>query len=349
MKEKKKKKHFLLRFLFTLLIVLGILFGVAFGGLTFLLDGRLNAMQRTQAYTKKELNVASEVISYTRLRPVYNLAIFGVDNSGDYTATDRSDAMKILSVSPLTRAIKITSVQRDTLVWIPDPTNDYSKFNHAYWWGGAPLALKTLNMNLDLDLTRYVTFSFSALEQLVNLVGGVDIYLTQAEVYDMQLRNGTIYYDGDRVYHLDGSQAMAYCRVRYTDDDYHRMQRQNNVIQAILSNFKGFGFSKQLAIISDILPYVETNLSNTEIKLLILSAAICDLNHIDQYQVPEDGYNDINVLSYGGYSPLYKLRSYSDTIKNLHRFMYGSRNYQVSPQALQIEENIYATFGPFSE
>lgn len=347
--QTKKKKHPLLKLLLALVILVVALFGLGFVGLSVLLDDKFDTMKRTRAYTKDEVNVASEVQSFTRFKPVYNVIIFGVDNSGDYEATDRSDAMKILSISPFTRSIKISSIQRDTLVWLPEPTNDYSKFNHAYWWGGAELALKTINMNLDMDLNRYVTFSFSALETLVDYVDGVDIELTAAEIYDMQRHGVVIDYVGDGTYHLNGAEAMAYCRVRYTDDDYHRMQRQNNVIQAILANMRKKGLREQLSIVTRMLQHVETNLSNTEIKLLLMSAAICDFGNIDQHQVPSGGFNDVNSLSYGGYSPLYKLRSYQDTIKELHAFIYGTKNYEVSKQALEIENNIYTTFGPFYE
>lgn len=347
--NKKKKKHRILKLLLTIILILGALFGVAFLGLTLLLDSSLNNLTRTTPFSSKDVHVAKEVQFDSYFHPVYNIAIFGTDNSGNTTDTDRSDAMKIISIKPLTRDIKITSIQRDTLVYLPDPINDYSKFNHAYWWGGPQLALSTLNMNLDMNLTRYVTFSFSALQQVVDIVDGVDIALTQAEIGDMQRRGVPITYDGDRIYHLNGEQALAYCRIRFTDDDYHRMQRQNNVIKAILSNLKSYSPTKIIAVVSDILPYIETNLSNTEIKTLLILAGICDFDNIDQYQVPADGYNDINVLSYGGYSPLYKLRSYSEMIQNLHAFIYGSRHYTLSPQALEIEENIYRDFGPFYE
>ena len=80
------------------------------------------------------------------------------------------------------KKIKITSLQRDTLIWIPEPYNDYDKLNHAHWRGGPELAVKMLNYNFDLDITQYVGFSFEALETLVDLVDGIDITLPDGPV-----------------------------------------------------------------------------------------------------------------------------------------------------------------------
>ena len=69
----------------------------------------------------------------------------------------------------------MTSFQRDTLIYIPEPENDFDKLNHAYWYGGAPLTLKTLNYNFDLDITRYVAFNFDAIEHIIDMIDGIEL------------------------------------------------------------------------------------------------------------------------------------------------------------------------------
>ena len=78
---------------------------------------------------------------------------------------------------------------------------------------------------------------------------------------------------------------------------------------------------------------------------MAVTALLSNVDKTKSYQLPENGMDDVaTILSYGGYSPLYKLKSYSDMIRNLHAFIYGDRNYQVSSQALEIEQKIYSTF-----
>ena len=62
------------------------------------------------------------------------------------------------------KKVKITFFQRDTLIYIPAPENDFDKLNYAYWYGGAPLTLKMLNYNFDLDIMCYVAFNFDTID-----------------------------------------------------------------------------------------------------------------------------------------------------------------------------------------
>ena len=312
------------------------------------LDARLNSMERSNPIQAEEAGVSSEAAAQINKYPITNIAVFGMDHDGDSTdsSMDRSDAIKILSINTLTNSIKVTSVQRDTLVWIPDPVNDFSKWNHAYWWGGPQLALKTLNMNLDLDITEYISVSFEAVEALVESIGGIDVSLSQEEVWAIIYDRGVALEDrGTGIYHLNGKQALAYARIRSIDDDYSRMERQNKVIKAVVASIKSLEIRNIETAVKNVLPYIETNITNGEIKRMALTALLSNVDKTKSYQLPENGMDDVvTILSYGGYSPLYKLKSYSDMIRNLHAFIYGDRNYQVSSQALEIERNIQNLF-----
>ena len=341
-KHKRKIKPF--RILFLIVCLMAVLWLLLYGAVSAALAG----MNHAEAISSETAGISEQVQSDLAKYPIENIVLFGMDHDGEVgsDSMNRSDAIKIISINQLTGKIRLTSVQRDTLIWIPDPVNDFSKWNHAYWWGGAELAVKTLNVNLDLDITKYISFSFDALEQLVELTGGVDIELTEAEVWDMVYnRPAGIPDNGPGVYHLNGAQALAYCRIRSVDNDYNRMNRQNVIMKAVASALKKKNPVEMVRIARGVLPYIETNLSNADVASYLIRLITADPDHIDTYEVPSGEWGDVQtVVSYGGYYPLYKLNSYSGMIRGLHEFIYGDRNYQVSDQALEIEQKIYSTF-----
>ena len=109
-----------------------------------------------------------------------NIALFGVDSrENDLTKNTRSDSIIIASINKLTHKLKLVSVYRDTLCYIPD--HGYTKINHSYAYGGPKLAIETLNRNFDLNITDYITVNFSALTDVVDALGGISIDITEDE------------------------------------------------------------------------------------------------------------------------------------------------------------------------
>lgn len=137
--------------------------------------------------------------------------------------------MKILSLDTKNNTAKITSIQRDMLVYIPGDVQDFDKLNHAFVYGGANLAMQTINYNFDLDITRYITLNYEAIEHIIDVIGGVDIYVGESEVPHI----AEVDQSGWQT--LDGKQAVGFMRVRYSDSDYGRMERQTEVITAAFS------------------------------------------------------------------------------------------------------------------
>ena len=316
-----------------------VLIGGAFVYANYLLDSTIDQMVTTESVTKEEVNVTEEVIQKEEETKVINIAVFGLDRNGNGT-DGRSDAMKVLSLDTKNNVAKVTSFQRDTLIYIPGDVQDFDKLNHPYAYGGAKLAMQTINYNFDLDLTRYVSFNFDAIEKIVDAVGGVEIEVQSKEISSIPgvTRSG--------LQHLTGSQALSYMRIRYADSDYVRMERQTNVMKAIFAQLKSISYTQLLNLLNECLPYVETNLTKDEIISLGLDALKVDLSNIEQYQVPSQGYSDINhSVSYKGYSPLYVMDSYQDLVKELHQNIYGDADYQPSSTVLETEAAIYEKFG----
>ena len=327
---KKIKKLFLiiLILLFVILLLLNIYF-----------DTLLKGMDRQSKTNKNDLAITETFDKSHRGHLVTNIALFGVDNDDNSTSSldeARSDAIKIISLDYNTQKIKMTSLERDLVVYLPGERQEYGHLNWAYAYGGSTLALQTINYNFDLDLQKYVTVSFGALESIVDKLGGIDIYLTSAEINQTFM---PLYISGpEGVYTLNGSQALSYSRIRKIDSDFARMDRQNAVIQAILSKLKEKNPLDLLNILTEILPYVNTNLTNTELKLLMAQMAIFDLNNIETYKEPAGELNDLYTANYiGGYY----VPSYVDMVSNLHKNIYNIDDYQPSQTIYETEKEIY--------
>ena len=321
------------KLLFRIFIIL-LAFVVA---LSIYLDTILNKMDREKT-NKNELNITEQFKKTHKNRHVKNIALFGVDNDGnDTTSLDeaRSDAIKIISLDYDERKIKISSIERDLVVYIPGEHQDYGHLNWAYAFGGAKLALQTLNYNFDLDLENYVTISFGSLEYLVDRIGGVDIYLTNAEINQTSAPlniNGS-----EGVYTLNGAQALSYSRIRKIDSDFARMDRQNAVITAAIAKMKTMNPADIINVISDMMPYINTNLSNNQIKTLLAEMIIFDTNNIETYKEPAGELFDLYDAS--GIGGNY-VSSYVDMVKNLHKNIYGIDDYDPSQTIKDIETEI---------
>lgn len=168
-----------------------------------------------------------------------NIALFGVDaRNGELGRGTRSDTIMIASINQDTQEIKLISVFRDTYLNLGN--DSYNKCNTAYAQGGPEQAINMLNMNLDLDITDYVTIGFSGLIDAVDALGGVEIEVTDSEIshlnnYQLCMAEelGVDYIPVEQSGRqlLNGMQATAYCRIRYTKgDDFRRAERQRDGI-----------------------------------------------------------------------------------------------------------------------
>ena len=330
----KKKKLIILLSIIILLIV------SIFIGLNIYVDSIISRVEEGETIHTEDAEIAQEVLEREEVKDIENIALFGVDNSGAKYNEERSDAMKIISLNKTDKTIAITSVERDVVVYIPGDYQKYGHFNWAYWFGGPKLAVQTLNYNLDLDITKYVTFTFGAVEDLVDLLRGIDVELTGNEAATVGIGS----YAG--TYTLNGKQALSYSRIRKLDSDFTRMERQNYVIQAVMNKLKNQDILTIMNIVNEMLPSINTNLTVNEIKDYITSLLSYDLGNIEQYKEPSGEYDDIQTCpGLGGYI----VRSYSGMVENLHKNIYKVDSYEVSKRVKDNEERIYSTYGEFTK
>ena len=182
----------------------------------------------TQEIPKEDIVINEGAEQLASLGEGYlNVALFGVDSrEGDLEKNTRTDCIIVASLNKETKEIKMASVYRDTLLDLSEGT--LQKCNAAYSFGGPKQAINMLNMNLDLDIQNYVTVDFKAIADTIDLLGGLDIELTEAEVKyigdfigetgDVAGRDrGDVHYvEGAGLQHLDGVQATTYARIRST-------------------------------------------------------------------------------------------------------------------------------------
>ena len=301
-KNKKKKSLGFKIFIGFICVVLAL--GIVAGGYVI---GMLNKIDNNIVVNPDNLGIEKEEIQQIEnSQKIVNIALFGVDatdgNSG------RSDATMVATIDPVHKKLKLTSFMRDSYVYINGYGQD--KLNHAYAYGNAELAIRTLNENFGLNIEDFVTVNFSSLPIIIDTLGGVDIEITNEElnyinnyINDINAKDGTsspgIYSAG--VQHLNGVQALAYSRIRYTaGGDYKRTERQRTVLNALFKKISSTSPTSYNSLLNEILPLVQTSLSSTEI--LSLGTKVLSIgNNLEQDRFPRDEYAQgamINGVSY---------------------------------------------------
>lgn len=289
--ERPKKKHVFWKVLLLLLVLLAVIWYIVVSGMY----SRMT-YEETPAYTSEPLKAEG----------VYNVLLIGSDSrtQGD---EGRSDAMILLSISKKTRTIQMVSLLRDMYVEIPG--HDGNRLNAAYSFGGAELLMETVSRNLGVEVNRYVVVNFQAFANLIDAVGGVTLELSNDEVnwvnaylneYNM-LRGMPI--DTDYLdttlsgeIHLNGPQALAYCRNRYIGTDFGRTERQRKVLSAVIKKIPLAAVTKPGELIDGIFPNLTTNLTKGECMELSLQAGKLVLYDLQQSSVPIPGsYSDAKI------------------------------------------------------
>ena len=276
-----------------------------------------------------DLNVSAEVAE--KLSNYRNIAIFGIDSREDtYSKGNRSDCIIIASMNNETKEVKLVSVYRDTYVQIEGHGLD--KITHAYSYGEAPLAIKTLNTNFDLNITEFVTVNFDAVKEIVDDIGGISMNITQEEVSHISgiTKAGT--------YTLTGEQALAYARIRYaTGGDYKRTERMRDVLTAVVDKVKTFSISKLNQFIDKVLPKVYTNITASDVFSMIPS--LTSIKITDSIGWP---YDTKGITLDRWYGVPVTLES---NVTRLHKEVFGESDYVPSDTVKQISAEIVEKTG----
>lgn len=259
---------------------------------------------------------------------VYNILLLGLDkDSGNL-----SDSMIVVTIDTKDKELKLTSFMRDILVAIPGYSNN--KLNTVYRTGGMELLKEVFAQSFDLCIDGYVAVNFSSLAQVIDKLGGVSVYMTEAEaeylntsnyIADPQYRNLEVY---TGTHWLNGSQATGYARVRFISkgneaDDYARTSRQRQILTAVYDQFKNKNLTELLSLMETVLPLVTTDMSAAEMTDIATKAVTAGVLSADmqQFRIPvnqsfqDSWYNGMLVLDI----------DFEKNREEAHQFIFGSK------------------------
>ena len=291
----RRKKKSLLKKLFVTAAVLLLALGAGLYLLTGLAYGKMNYSE-IPAFSGKPLQEDG----------VIHILLIGNDSRKN-GEDGRSDAMILLSVSRKTKSIYMTSLLRDMYVDIPG--HEGNRLNAAYSFGGPELLMKTVEKNLDIPVHRYIQVNFEAFAGLVDAVDGVDLELSTEEIeyvngylveYNMLTNRpqGTDNMDPSLsgMVHLNGPQALAYCRNRYLGTDFGRTQRQRKVLSEVIRKLPKALLLNGTELADSLLPNLTTNLTKGECFRLGLKAAKFLTYDLVSDNIPQKGtYSDATI------------------------------------------------------
>ena len=344
MREKKKtsgvKKFFKVLGIILLILIL-LACGVGVGAYIYLKNS-LDTMQHVDV-DKNSIEVNDGVEE--SLKGYRTIALFGVDSREDQLETGtRSDCIILAIIDQENKKVKLVSVYRDTYVRINEKGNTkLDKLTHAYAYGGAALSMSTINTNMDLDVKEFATVNFNSLVDIVNAVGGVDITIESDEIKYINdyidannqiLKTNSSHITKTGTQNLDGVQALAYARIRYTaGGDYKRTERMRTVLMAIGNKAKTLNISQLNNLAKIILPKVYTNINSDEIISLLPQIATYSLSESIGWPYEVRGAT-IGGVWYGVPVTL------EECVTKLHKEIYGQEDYEVSSKVKEISNSI---------
>lgn len=323
--KKSGKKKAVIAFVVIIVIILGIIAGFIY-----------NKVSKVNFVKINEENLA--IGNKTGYR---NIALLGVDTR-DMNSLDgsRSDAIIIVSINEQTKDVNLISVYRDSYMDVQG--HGLTKVTHAYAYGGPELALNTLNRNLDLDISEFVTVNFEIVADVVDLVGGIDINIDKSELSQMNKyiedtsknvgrKASKITSAGKQ--HLDGIQAVTYARIRKTaGGDYKRTERMRTVLTEVFEKAKKMDAGKLNELANKVLPQVQTNIGLSEVISLI--PTISSINISDSIGWPYEVKGITLDRWYGVPTTL------EANVVKLHRELFGQKDYTASDTVKTISQSI---------
>ncbi len=308
-------------------IILFIILGVAAGAYIYA-NSLLNKMEKVEI-NKEDVGITDEVEEkLTKYDDtITNIALFGID--AEEGEAGRSDSIMIATIDTHNKKLKLTSIMRDSYVNIDGHGLD--KINHAYAFGKAQLAIKTLNENFDLNIEDFVAVNFSSLPKIIGKIGGIelDIDSEELEYINSYIRNvNTINKTNSPsivsagIQHVDGTQAMAYCRIRYTSGgDYKRTERHREVLSKIFEKILSMSPTTYPSLLNDLLPMVSTNLDGSEVMELGNKILKIGNTTLEQERFPRDGYCEGQMIN-GVY---YLTFDKETTVNQLHDYIFEDK------------------------
>lgn len=253
----------------------------------------------------------------------FTVYISGIDAYGDISSMQRgrSDVNMLATVNPQTHEVLLTSIPRDYYVQLHGTTGNRDKLTHAGIYG-VQMSVETLEDLLDIEIDYYLKVNFSTVVDLVDTIGGIDVYSDQQFVpwtnRNITIPKGNV--------HMDGAMALAFARERksYATGDRHRVQNQQDIIAAIIKKISGSTviLTKYAEILDNLSSSITTNIGKDEISGLVKM----QLQDMPSWQIGQYSLNgsDSHNFTYSmGQQLLYVMEPNPETVKTAHGNIMG--------------------------
>ncbi len=338
MTRRQRRKRKLILFIVEVLVILILLAAL------FVII-KLNKLNNTGDLDEDKLNINIDAKTQELLDGYTNIALFGIDNrsTGKYESGN-SDCIMIASINNDTKEVRLISVYRDSFLAVDDD-DDLRKLNAAYAKGGPTGAVAALNKNLDLDIKEYVAVDFNAVMEVVDALGGIELDISSKEAETMKIyinemnevmgTNGTAV-SGPGLQTVNGIQALAYCRDRYSGgDDYGRTERQRTVIIKIVEKAKAASLPTLNKVIDKLFPDISTSLSSSEI--LGLAAGIKDYELADTQGWP---FQLTTERMGGKLGDVVVPTDLETNVNLLHQYLFDVEDYETTQTVKNISKSV---------
>ncbi len=292
--KRRKKSGGLKKAFFTILsLVLVVALGVI--AYALIMSSRLDRSDQADTASYVEQPSAAPAWGVISDKDITNILLIGIDKNED-GSDGRSDTNMLISIDNNTKTLRLVSFLRDTYLEIP--TMEKQKLNAAFAHGGPALTMQTLENNYRVNIDKYISVNSDNFETIIDKMGGLDINMDQA-VCDAENRNmGCNLKPG--VNHLNGRLALYYSRIREIDSDFGRTGRQREVIELMIKKLKTLNPLEVNKIMYDFMPYIKTNLTDTELLYLASIAGPVSGYEMKTMHVPnENTYQDETIKGVG--------------------------------------------------
>lgn len=340
--KKKKQRNKIILLCVEILVV--VILAVVFFGMS-----KLNKIERnTEIMQDVEVNEDLSSETLDAMDNYRTVVVFGLDNrSNGRFSSGNSDVIILVTINNDTHEVKMCSVYRDTYLDIGG--GKFRKCNAAFANGGPEAAISMLNKNLDLNITDYVTVDFNAVVECIDLLGGVEMTITDQEAHlmigYMEEINGLTDHNSKvpecgGTYLLDGVQATAYARIRQTaGDDYKRTERQRAVIMEMVKKAQSSDLATINSIIDEVFDDIETSFSNAD--LISLAAQVFNYQIVGSTGFPFVK-DSVNLGNKGSVVAPCTLES---NVIELHKYLYDDEEYTPSTTVQANSKKVEADTG----
>lgn len=281
-------------------ILIGLIVTICLSGFGYVYF-KLNKM-----YVKDEA-VKNTEEQGTMVEGITNILLVGTD--GEYIEKwNRSDSMMVVTIDSKNKDIRISSIARDTYVDIPGYSTE--KLTHAYAYEGIDLLREVFKVNFNLDIDKYIAVNFVSFMDIMDELGGVEVNVEEKDIkeinkyidacygyYKNKDEKDKEYITKSGVQRLNGYQALAFSRIRYTDSAFARDNRHREVAESVYKEFAQKGVETYKKCAEIILNNTKTNISPIEMMNLAYTVLKINDKDIEQFQFPLEEYRNGHIIS----------------------------------------------------